>query len=35
MAIKGLVFPKNESEVEPSIQPVVLPDHEDANAAKL
>ncbi len=35
MAIKGLIFPKNKSEVEPSVQPVVMPDHEDANAAKL
>jgi len=35
VAIKGLLFPKNESEVEPSIQPVVMPDHDDTSAAKL
>jgi hypothetical protein len=35
VAIKGLLFPKNESEVEPSIQPVVMPVVFDTSAAKL
>ena len=35
IAIKGLLFPKNESEVEPSVQPVPMMYHNDNSPAKL
>lgn len=35
LAIKGLIYPKNESEVEPSVQPVPMTYHNDQSASKL
>lgn len=35
LAIKGLIYPKNETEVEPSVQPVPMTYHNDQSPSKL